>query len=159
MGCATTQSIGVSERTRTYKASYDSTMKACVTYCEVRGFPLASVNDKVGLISTDYRENDGTSKFFFGNARAKVTFNLHQVDALSTKVVTTIVAEKESGNLFFRSYSAATMTEGQGIDLYKKVLDGIQTSLSYGNDQDLILRHLQEEESASKTDSPSHLSH
>jgi hypothetical protein len=139
-GCATTQSLNVSQRSRTYKADYSTTMKGCVTYCEVQGFPLQTVNEKMGIMSTDYRENDGTSKFFFGNVRAKITFNLHAVDSASTKVVANIVSEQEKGNVFFRSYSAATMTGGQATNIYTSLFDAIQVCLDNKNDIDAILK-------------------
>lgn len=132
-GCATTQSIDQSKRTRTFEADYLSTFKASLDYFNERGFAVAMVDKDLGIINTDYRENDGVAKFFLGNYRAKINLSLRAIpDKTQTKIIATISAEKMESNIFQSRWVQATMGEGEAADYYTKVFNGIQYFLNGG---------------------------
>lgn len=120
--CATVQSLDSSVRTYTYERDYNSVLKAIVTYCNEKAFPITSVDKELGIINTDYKENEGTAKFLFGNSRAKMNFSITKQQESKTKVLLNLSIEKQGA---FGSWSQATMTEGQAADYYKTVFKNI----------------------------------
>ena len=126
-GCATMQTIDVSNRQHTYDKAYLDVFRAAVDYCNQESFAITQMDKELGVINTDFKENDGTSKFFLGNRRVKLNFSLRSINETSTKVIAIISAEEQGA---FGSWEQTTMTEGEAIDYYNKVFDGIQHMLN-----------------------------
>ena len=78
------QSIDISKRSRKFNADYLSTFKAIAGYCNDRGFAITMADKDLGLLNTDYKENDGTAKFFFGNYRSKLNFSMKKISENET---------------------------------------------------------------------------
>jgi hypothetical protein len=126
LGCATTQGLDVSKRTRVFPAPYDTVMMAAVEYCNDRGFPVTSSDTKLGILNTDYRENDGAARFFLGNARARINMNFKRLGADSTRILLNISTEKQGA---FGSWSQMTGSESEIVNIYNEVFDGIRLKL------------------------------
>jgi hypothetical protein len=124
--CSTMQTIDISKRTRKFNADYLSTFKAVAGYCNERGFAITMADKDLGLLNTDYKENDGTTKFFFGNYRSKLNFSMKMVSENETQVIVNASAEKQGA---FGSWTQTTMSEDQAIELFKKIFTGIQSQL------------------------------
>jgi len=128
-GCATMQSIGVDKRSRVFHAPFDTVIVATAEYCNDRGFPVSSVDRVIGILNTEYRENDGTSKFFFGNYRAKINFQFKRVGPDATRVVANVSAEEQG---MFGTYKQSTLTESQATKTYADIFTQIQAKLPPG---------------------------
>ncbi|HXX64233.1 MAG TPA: PDZ domain-containing protein [Bacteroidota bacterium] len=129
--CATTQSIDVSQRSRTFNADFATTIKACLTYCEMQGFPVRMVNESMGVVATDYRESGVASSFYFAYDRAKLNFDIHRLDSANTTVVALISIDS-------RSYPGEAVTVAQTEDSYTYVFDAIKVCVENGNDIEAI---------------------
>ena len=74
VGCVTTQSLPVEDRSRTYDLDYDIVFDAIVQMLAEQGFAVIDAEKDEGIINTDYRApGDRFMSFFFGDTRMKVT--------------------------------------------------------------------------------------
>lgn len=124
--CATMQTVNIENRSRIYDADYNRVLKAIISYCNEYSFPVNYVNENLGIITTDYRENDGTSKLLIGNYRTKLNYNVSKIDENKTKVVVHINYEEQGT---FGAWKQATLTESKAIEIYETVLNRINERL------------------------------
>jgi ABC-type uncharacterized transport system substrate-binding protein len=96
-GCATTQNVDVSVRSRIYHASFSQTMKGIIDYLNDRGWQIQNVDKEYGIINTEYRTNSGILAALEGQLREKITTSVSRVDSNSSKVIATILNEKLRG--------------------------------------------------------------
>jgi len=121
--CATMQYLPPEQRTHVFDADFNSTLKATVNYCNDKAFPIIVVDKDLGIINTNWKMNDGASKFLLGDIKMKLNFMLNKVNQVDkTKVMATVIAVKSGA---FGSQSSVTMTEGRARDYYKIIFDGI----------------------------------
>lgn len=125
-GCATTQGLDVSFRTRLYEADYTTTMKAIMSYLNEKGWQVASADKELGFINTEFKSNDGISAALFGRTRSKINFSLQKTSDNQTKIIASILAEEQGT---FGGTSQMNMTEGQARELYQTVFNNIQKQL------------------------------
>lgn len=124
--CATMQSIPSSKRTKVFNTDYLTTFKAVISYCNDRSFAITMADKDLGIVNTDFKENEGTSKFFFGNYRSKLNFSIRQLSESTTQVLINASAEKQGA---FGTWTQTTMTENQATDLYHQIFSGIGNNL------------------------------
>lgn len=96
-GCATTQSLSVESRTRTYDADFNQVFDAVIAALAVDGYAVTDASRESGLINTDERVRLGL-RLFEGN-RTKVTALVRDVSD-GTEVVlnlSTTLANEEGG--------------------------------------------------------------
>jgi len=120
------QSIPPSKRTKVYNYDYITTFQAVLSYCNDVSFAVTMADKDLGIINTDFKENEGTSKFFFGNFRAKLNFYLKKQSESSIQVIINASGERQGA---FGSWTQSTMTEQQAIELYQQIFSGIDKQL------------------------------
>ena len=123
--CATMQSIPPEQRTHFFEANYNQTFKAIVSYCNDKGFPIVMVDKDLGIINTDWKMNDGVSKFLVGDQKLKINFAVSEVKHSedSTRVMAIVSAVKSGA---FGRESSITMTKGRAKDYYDIIYKGIE---------------------------------
>ena len=126
--CATMQTIPPEQRSRTFRSDYQSTFAAVVNYCNDRAFAITMVDKDLGIINTDYKENDATSRFFLGNYRSKLNVSITKSDPTSTRVLVTASVQKQAA---FGSWTQSTMLEQDAVSLYQQIFSGIESHLQY----------------------------
>ena len=126
VSCATMQTIDVSHRTHIYQSSYQNVLKAVVDYCNEKSFAITSIDKELGIINTDYKENDGTSKFLMGGFRMKINFSISKIDSMNTKMLLNISYENQGK---YGSWSQATLGEDKAIEGYEGVFKLIDEKL------------------------------
>lgn len=125
-GCATTQSLDVSKRTKIFINPYEDVFKAALEYCNERGFPITNADKDIGYIVTGFRESDATAAFFFGNKRANINFNLSELAPDRTKVILNISFQSQGS---FGSWKQQNVLESVAEDAYKDVFKGLSEIL------------------------------
>lgn len=123
--CATMQTINVENRSRIYNADYNKVLKAILSYCNEYSFPITYVNENLGIINTDYKENAGASKIL-GNYRYKLNYNISKIDDNKTKVVINANYEVQGA---FGTWTQSNMSENQAKELYETLLNRINERL------------------------------
>ncbi len=74
VGCATTQSLPVEDRSRTYDLDYDIVFDATVQMLAEQGFAVIDAEKDEGIINTDYRSPQNRfMSFIVGDTRMKVS--------------------------------------------------------------------------------------
>lgn len=123
------QSLEVTKRSRTFDRDYQTVLKAVVDYCTENGFPIQNVDKEFGLINTDYKANENLGLPIVLESRSKINFALKSISATQTRVVANVSIQKHGGTTWTGSttdWNEVTISESQAIDVYKRVLDGIQ---------------------------------
>ena len=72
-GCATTQSLPVEDRSRTYDLDYDFVFDATVQMLAEQGFAIIDAEKDEGIINTDFRLESSFLSFLSGPTRLKVS--------------------------------------------------------------------------------------
>lgn len=123
-GCATTQSIPVETRTRTYDANFDQVFDAVVAAFAVDGYAVTDANRDSGIINTDERVRLGM-RLFQGN-RTKVTALVQDSDAGTTVVLnlSTSSANEEGGA------AVSLMPKSAAREFYRELFGKIEAQLN-----------------------------
>jgi uncharacterized lipoprotein len=125
--CSTAQSVAVENRTKIFNSDYAAVFKAAFEYCNEKGFSIVNADKELGILNTDWRENDGAYRFFFGNKKVKFSLSLKKLDEKSTKIVAIISAQESS---VFGASREMTGVEGDFIELYKQLFQGIEKQIT-----------------------------
>jgi len=130
-GCATMQSIEVSNRSRMFEADYTTTLKAAVDYLNTEGWQISTVDKDLGIINTEFKSTSGLEAIFTGQERYKINFSVQKQFATQTKVIANMLYERKTGGNLFNpgEWTQANMTEGTAIKKYKEILDGVQLKI------------------------------
>jgi len=122
-GCATTQSISVESRTRTYDNSYDEVFNAVVATLASDGYSINSADRENGIITTDERARLGL-RLFQGN-RTKVTALVRDSDANVSVILNlaTSTANEEGGQ------DVQIMPPGVAREFYRELFAKISDEL------------------------------
>lgn len=126
VGCVTTQGLNVAMRTHIYGAPFAQVFRASIDYCDERGLAITSADKDLGIINTDYRENDGAQRFLFGRARARLNLSLKAISPDKTRIIANISAEVPGA---FGSWTQATGSEAEVAKMYDQVFTGIGSRL------------------------------
>lgn len=116
------QSLKIEDRSMIFDDDYNTVLKAVLTYCNEKAFPILTVDKELGLINTDWKE---LSNIITGTARMKINFIITDVKG-KTKVSANIQAQQPG---IAGQWSAMTMMEVQVKSYYKKLFDGIKERL------------------------------
>lgn len=121
-GCATTGSLPVAERSRTYAMPYDSTFEAIQMMVSFSQLPVEEANRESGRIVTGYSNNSTVEAAVVGRMRSSGSFQLYPEGPDSTYVL--VMIRTESTNAFGAS-SPQTMLRNQARNQYTQTLDAI----------------------------------
>ncbi len=119
MGCATTQSVSVNDRSRTYSAPPPVVRDAVVATFTAEGYPVDYVDRGSGLVSTGYKYE----RAFLDERRVRANAYLDGLDDGRTRLTLLLSVEdiNEQGRI-----SAETMLGRQARALYRELLDEIE---------------------------------
>lgn len=122
-GCATTQSLSVESRTRTYDAYFDQVFDAVMAAFVVDGYAVTDADRENGIINTDERVRLGLG-LFEGN-RTKVTALVRDVGNGTTVVLnlSSSVANEEGGE------SVQLMPASAAREFYRELFAKIAAQL------------------------------
>ena len=147
VGCVTTQSLPVEDRSRTYDLDYDFVFDATVQMLAERGFAIIDAEKDEGIINTDYRAQDAFLSSLLGSARLKVSALVSDAPD-GTRVLLNFDLQDvdqsvESGG----AYNSRSITPRAARRYYREFFDSLEDYLaqydSYGQIQkdDLQLSH------------------
>ena len=124
-GCATTQSLSVDDRSRSYDASFDVVFDAVVMALTEDGFAVTDARKEEGIINTDFRTGSTFAAFRRGGpTRMKVNALVSSTDA-GTRVVLNIALE--DANIEDRDlYATRNMTERAARRFYNGLFAHIE---------------------------------
>jgi predicted dithiol-disulfide oxidoreductase (DUF899 family) len=130
IGCATMQSIDVSNRSRTFDADYAATLSAAVDYLKSAGWEVPIVDKQSGTITTKFRSNSAADQVFSGEERYQISCSIQKKSPTQTVVIASMVFERKTGgNIFNTEWTTANVTEGEATKKYKEILDGVQLKI------------------------------
>ena len=113
-GCATTQSIPVENRSRTYSASEDEAITAVVDAATEEGYPIETIDRQTGMVVTGRKSNSTVAAAFVGNQSRKLQAQVDSVGS-GSRVVLTLVYESENA---FGQSSAQSVGKSAAVDMY-----------------------------------------
>jgi uncharacterized lipoprotein len=119
-GCATTTSIPVSQRTRTYDAPKNEVFSAVVASFTEYGFGIQRSNQSGGIITTSYKTSSGLQAALTGQSRLRYNAVVRG-DSSRSRVRLTITAQEKS----LGGWQAMSMTSGDAEGMYKKAFKAI----------------------------------
>ena len=122
----TTQTVDPSIRTVTISAKHADAMRAALDYCNEKGFAVLSADKELGIINTDFKENNGLSKILLGNYRSKINFSFRQVSETMTRITLLISIEQQGA---FGGWTQAVLGEDNVTEAYITVFKGIERYL------------------------------
>ena len=122
-GCATTQSVSVESRTRTYDVGYDQVFDAVIAALTVDGYAVTDADRENGIINTDARERVGLR--IFQGTRTKVTALVRDGESVTTVVLNlaTATTTDEGG------VDVSIMPAGVARDFYRELFAKIEGQL------------------------------
>ena len=122
-GCATTQSVSVESRTRTYEHSYEDVFDAVVSAFAADGYAVVTADRENGIINTDERVRSGM-QLFEGN-RTKVTALVREKDEVVSVILnlSTTTANETGGE------DVQIMLPGIAREFYRDLFDQIAAQL------------------------------
>ncbi len=122
-GCATTQSIPVSDRTHTFEADYDAVFAATARVLVAEGYVLKTIDKDVGLIDTDYKHRSGFT--LKGKQRRKVNA-LMIVVGTATRLTLTMAVEEPNDE---GDWQSVPFTTDAALKYYDELLEKIEYEL------------------------------
>ena len=125
-GCATTQSIPVTDRTHTFDADYDVVFAATARVLVAEGYVLKTIDKDVGLIDTDYKHRSGFT--LKGKQRRKVNALLI-VAGTATRLTLTLAAEQPNDD---GDWQSVPFTTDAALKYYDELFEKIEYEL-HGN--------------------------
>jgi hypothetical protein len=131
-GCATMQSINISNRSQIMDADYATTLKATVDYLNAEAWQITAVDKELGLINTEFKSASSVSTIFGGGERYKLNFSIQKYSDTKTKVIANVLHETKSGGHLLRegTWAQANMTEKDAIERYEHILGGIRSNIA-----------------------------
>ena len=94
--------------TRTFAYPFEEVFSACLDRLEKRGYTIANIDSKVGIMTTDWKQNESvTAKILVGNMRAKAMVRVKALSDMESQVVLTIQAERQRA---FGSWESVPIT-------------------------------------------------
>lgn len=124
------QSLDISYRSRSYDQDYLTVFKACLDYCNVKGIAVKYVDKELGIIDTDFKEQDPefTRGFLsiLSESRMKINFSVKEKNKKTNVVVNASIEDLEGSDGRWRQ---VTLTESEAKDYYNKIFRGIENQL------------------------------
>ena len=94
--------------TRTFAYPYADVFTACLERLEKRGYTIANIDSKVGILTTDWKQSESlAAKILVGNTRAKAMVRVKELSSNESKVILTIQAERQGA---FGSWESVPIT-------------------------------------------------
>lgn len=125
MGCATTQSIPIEYRSRTYDVAYDVAFDAVVLALAEQGYAIEEANKDQGIISTDFLLEESFLGFLAGPSRVKVNGLVRDSQA-GVRVMLTIAVQDSDLDGPGGNYSTRNLTTRQARDYYDNLFMHIE---------------------------------
>lgn len=124
-GCATTQSIPVTDRSYAFEADYNAVFAATARVLVAEGYVLKTIDKDVGLIDTDYKHRSGFT--LKGQQRRKVNALLI-VAGTTTRLTLTMAVEQpnDAGD-----WQSVPFTTDAALKYYNELFHKIEADL-YG---------------------------
>lgn len=124
-GCATTQSLPVEDRARTYDAPKDTVITAVANTFIGEGFTIASIDREVGIVTTGRKSSSEIKSALIGQMERQLQANVRSVDN-GTRLALTLVYESENA---FGGTEARSLDKGTAIDMYEEWFAKIEKRL------------------------------
>jgi len=119
-GCATTKSVSVDKRTRTYDAPKNEVFSAVVASFTEYGIGIQRSNQSGGIITTSYKTSSGLQAALTGQSRLRYNAVVRG-DSSRSRVRLTITAQGKS----LSGWQAMSMTSGDAEGMYEKAFKAI----------------------------------
>ncbi|MBA4311525.1 MAG: hypothetical protein C0417_02735 [Chlorobiaceae bacterium] len=125
-GCATSQSVEASKRSRIYNADYATVLKAAVDYCNNNGYAILTVDKDLGILNTDYKSNSGVMNFLGSVQRLKFNLSIIKLTETQIKIIAIISWQQKKGS----DWQEVPGYIGQSPESkYNELLDGIESNI------------------------------
>lgn len=125
-GCASTQSLDVEERTRSYggvtKTQY---IQSAINYFNEEGMPIDNIDRELGIVNTDYIHADAWESAMLGDSRTKINLSISETEQ-GVRVVANMVYERKET---FGGWRQASLFGSTARSMYDDVFEGIEKYL------------------------------
>lgn len=125
MGCATTQSLPIEYRSRTYDVAYDVAFDAVVLALAEQGYAIEEANKDQGIISTDFLLEESFLGFLAGPSRIKVNGLVRDSES-GVRVMLTIAVQDSDLDGPGGNYSTRNLTTNRARDYYDNLFMHIE---------------------------------
>lgn len=124
-GCASTKTLDVSERSRSYEGITKSQyIQAALNYFNFAGIPVENVDSDLGIINTEYTYDDNRSAWQ-AERRMKINLSINELEQ-SIRVVGNILYEAPD---LFTGWSRANLSRDRAIEMYNNMFKEIEKYL------------------------------
>lgn len=123
-GCATTKSVSVDKRTRTYDAPKERVYNAVISSYTEYGFGIQNSDMRSGVVTSSYKVTSGLRAALTGTYRLRYNAVVRG-DSSQSRVRLTITAQQKS----LGGWQAANMTGGDAEKLYQNAFKSIGKKL------------------------------
>ena len=127
-GCATTQSLPVEDRSRTYDLDYDFVFDATVQMLAEQGFAIIDAEKDEGIINTDYRAESSLLSFLSGPTRLKVSALVSDAPN-GTRVLLNFDLQDVDDDVR-GAYSSRSLTPRAARRYYRDIFDSLENYLA-----------------------------
>jgi len=125
-GCASTQSIPASERSRTYTPAKDTVITAVVETFTNQGYTIETIDRATGIVSTGRKSNPSLEAALVGDLSRKVQARVTSSEDGGSKVVLTLVYQRENA---FGNRQAQSVGKSAAMDMYDELFSLIESRL------------------------------
>ena len=126
VGCSTTQSIPIEDRSRTYDVSYDVAFDAVVLALAEQGYAVEEANKEQGVINTDFMLQESLLSWLVaGASRMKVTGLVRDTEA-GVRVMLTIALQDADLDVPGPNYSSRNLRASQAREIYESLFAHIE---------------------------------
>ncbi|MDE2957052.1 MAG: hypothetical protein OXU68_08625 [Bacteroidota bacterium] len=126
VGCSTTQSIPIEDRSRTYDVSYDVAFDAVVLALAEQGYAVEEANKEQGGINTDFLLQESFLSWLSSSAsRMKVTSLVRDTEA-GVRVMLTIALQDSDPEATGPNYSSRNLRASQARRVYDSLFAHIE---------------------------------
>ena len=125
-GCATTQSIPTSDRSKVYDSPRDSVITAVVNAVTEEGYSIETLDRETGMVMTGTKSNSTLAAAFVGNKDRSLQARVTSQSASRSRLLLTLVLESENA---FGASSAQSMPASDAKALYDEWFKKIEAQL------------------------------
>lgn len=127
VGCSTTQSLPVEDRSRTYDVAYDIAFDAIVTSLVEQGYAIEDADKDQGLINTDFLLQQSLASWLRGGtSRMKVSALVRDTEA-GVRVVLNLALQDADEAFTGPNYSSRNLTARKARQLYTLLFEHIES--------------------------------
>ena len=127
--CATTQSLPVEDRSRTYDLDYDQVFDAVVMTLVNEGFSVIDAEKDEGIVNTDYRSEGRWLTLLTGATRMKVSALITEANS-RTRVVLNFSLEDATDDLAPGTFQSRNVTGKRARRIYNDMFADIAEQLA-----------------------------